>query len=55
MLEDISEEDISVKQVDESDEYMSVFFVFDSVLENSGMHSQTALQLFKNIQNESLQ
>ncbi len=55
MLQDISEEEIEVKKADESDEYMSVFFVFDSVLENGGMHSQTALQLFKQIQSESLQ
>ena len=55
MLQTIPEDDLGPKRAEESDEYMSVFFVFDSVLENSGMHSQTALQLFKQIQNESLQ
>ncbi|MEF8873554.1 MAG: hypothetical protein V5A88_02660 [Candidatus Thermoplasmatota archaeon] len=55
MLQNISEMDDKVEKGSESDEYMTVFFVFDSVLENSGMQSQAALQLFKNIQNESLQ
>jgi len=55
MLLDMSEEDLEVREVDESDEYMSVFFVFDSLLENSEMHSQAAVQLFKQIQSESLQ
>ncbi len=52
---DISEIDDEFVEMNESDEYMTVFFVFDSVLENSGMESQAALQLFKDIQNESLQ
>ncbi|GEM_PF-2583440 len=55
MLENISEMDARVVEVNESDEYMTVFFVFDSVLENGGMQSQAALDLFKTIQNESLQ
>ncbi len=55
MLQDASDFDGNVVQIEGSDEYMTVFFVFDSVLENGGMHSQTLLELFKDIQNESLQ
>ncbi|MBS3816770.1 MAG: hypothetical protein KGY76_04315 [Candidatus Thermoplasmatota archaeon] len=55
MLQNSTEIEIEQDEASESDEYMTVFFVFDSVLENSGMQSQTALELFKNIQNESLQ
>ncbi|MFP3872687.1 MAG: hypothetical protein ACOCTR_06160 [Candidatus Natronoplasma sp.] len=55
MLENISDMQEGTVEINESDEYMTVFFVFDSVLENGGMQSQTALQIFKNIQNESLQ
>ena len=55
MLENISESEIEVQTVDESDEYTTVFFVFDSVLKNSSMESQAAVELFKNIQSQSLQ
>ncbi|MEF8832097.1 MAG: hypothetical protein V5A66_01090 [Candidatus Thermoplasmatota archaeon] len=55
MLEDISESEEEVQTVDKSDEYKTVFFVFDSVLKNSSMESQAAVQLFKNIQSQSLQ
>lgn len=55
MLENISEEEIGPGEMDKADEYRNVFFVFDSVLENSEMRSQTALQLFKDIQSETLQ
>ncbi len=57
MIEDISKEEEKVENKKRvgSDEYMTVFFVFDSVLENSDMQSQMALQLFKKIQSQSLQ
>jgi len=56
MLEYISEEsEIELQIVDESDEYTTVFFVFDSVLKNSGMEAQAAVELFKNIQRQSFQ
>ncbi|MFP4000676.1 MAG: hypothetical protein ACLFU5_02100 [Thermoplasmata archaeon] len=55
MMEEISESDLHVKTAEKSDEYTSVFFVFDSVLKNSEIQSQAALELFKNIQSQSLQ
>ncbi len=55
MMEEISESDLQVKMADKSDEYMTVFFVFDSVLKNSDIQSQAALELFENIQSQSLQ
>ncbi len=55
MIEDISKEDMETKKTGGSDDYMTVFFVFDSVLENSDMQSQMALQIFKKIQSQSLQ
>ena len=55
MMEDISETEMEIQTIDESDEYTTVFFVFDSVLKNSGMESQAAVELFKNIQSQSLQ
>jgi len=55
MIEDISETEMEIQTIDESDEYTTVFFVFDSVLKNSGMESQAAVELFKNIQSQSLQ
>lgn len=39
----------------EAEQFMTVFFIFDSVLEKSELESQAALQLFKKIQSESLQ
>lgn len=38
-----------------SDEYTTMFFVFDSVLESSDIQSQTAIQIFKHIQDQTLQ
>jgi len=55
MLEKKSETDLQVSTVDKSDEYMTVFFVFDSVLKNSEIQSQAAIELFENIQSQSLQ
>lgn len=55
MLENISESEEEVQPVDKSDEYKTVFFVFDSVLKNSQLESQDAVKLFKNIQSQSLQ
>lgn len=55
MMEEISESDLQVKKADKSDEYTTVFFVFDSVLKNSEIQSQAALELFENIQSQSLQ
>ncbi|MBS3782104.1 MAG: hypothetical protein KGY66_08420 [Candidatus Thermoplasmatota archaeon] len=55
MLETDSKSEIQIQTVDESDEYTTVFFVFDSVLKNSGMESRAAVDLFKNIQSQSLQ
>ncbi len=52
MIDDYKEEDLV--EVAGSDRFMTVFFVFDSVLENSEMHSNAALDLFKKIQSESL-
>ncbi len=52
MIDDYKEEDLV--EVGGSDRFMTVFFVFDSVLENSEMHSNAALDLFKKIQSESL-
>ncbi|MFW5903870.1 MAG: hypothetical protein ACOC89_00180 [Candidatus Saliniplasma sp.] len=51
-LDDIEEDEVA--EVDGADKFMTVFFVFDSVLENSEMHSNAALELFKKIQSESL-
>lgn len=42
-------------EMDEADRFMTVFFVFDSVLDKSEIRSQAALDLFKKIQSESLQ
>ncbi len=50
--DEYDEKDIS--GIGESDRFMTVFFVFDTVLENSEMHSNAALNLFKKIQSESL-
>ncbi len=36
-------------------EYLRMFFVFDSVLETSGMGSSDAVELFELIQQQSLQ
>ncbi len=41
-------------EVEGAEKFMTVFFVFDSVLENSEMKSNAALELFKKIQSESL-
>ncbi len=43
------------RQVDRTEQFMTVFFVFDSVLENSAMESQEALELFKRIQKQTFQ
>ncbi|MFO7792614.1 MAG: hypothetical protein R6W73_06495 [Candidatus Saliniplasma sp.] len=51
-FDESDEEDIA--EVEESDKFMTVFFVFDSVLENSEMQTNAALELFKKIQSESL-
>ena len=50
--DEIDEEEVVAVQG--SDKFMTVFFVFDSVLENSEMHSNAALDLFKKIQSETL-
>ncbi len=50
---DISENNLTLEA--QSDDYITMFFLFDSVLENSEIQSQTAIQLFKNIQNQGLQ
>ncbi|MGM0404888.1 MAG: hypothetical protein ACQEQM_01940 [Thermoplasmatota archaeon] len=50
--DEIDEEEVVT--VEGSDKFMTVFFVFDSVLENSEMHSNAALELFKKIQSETL-
>lgn len=52
MHDEIGEEEI---EFSEADRFMTVFFVFDSVLDKSEMRSQAALELFKKIQSESLQ
>ncbi|MFW6141343.1 MAG: hypothetical protein ACOC53_02135 [Candidatus Saliniplasma sp.] len=51
-LDDIEEDEVA--EVNGADKFMTVFFVFDSVLENSEMQSNAALELFKKIQSESL-
>ncbi|MFW6040945.1 MAG: hypothetical protein ACOC85_03830 [Thermoplasmatota archaeon] len=43
------------QELSNSEQYMTVFFLFDSVIENSEIHSQAAVELFKKIQLESLQ
>ncbi len=50
--DDIEEDE--VVEVEGADKFMTVFFVFDSVLENSEMRSNAALELFKKIQSQSL-
>ena len=41
--------------IDDSEQFMTVFFLFDSVLQNNEIESQAAIELFKKIQSESLQ
>jgi len=46
---------IENEEIDESDQYMTMFFVFDNVVENQDMQAQMALELFKKIQKQTLQ
>ncbi len=41
--------------IDEADQYRTVFFMFDSVLQNGEIDSQAALKLFNKIQSDALQ
>ncbi|MFP4050198.1 MAG: hypothetical protein ACLFVB_00485 [Thermoplasmata archaeon] len=46
---------IENEDIDESDQFMTMFFVFDNVVENGDMQAQMALELFKKIQKQTLQ
>ncbi len=41
-------------QIEEGSQYMTLFFVFDSMVEKADVETQTAFQLFKKIQNQTL-
>jgi len=41
-------------QMGEGSQYMTLFFVFDSMVEKPDVETQMALQLFKKIQNGTL-
>lgn len=47
--------DTQEMDVDEADQYRTVFFMFDSVIQNGELDSQAALKLFNKIQSDALQ
>ncbi len=54
MFEEFDFDSDSSMDID-SIEYLRMFFIFDSVLEASGMDSHDAVELFELIQQQSLQ
>lgn len=52
-MDDIEVEVIG-PQMSEGGQYMTLFFVFDSMVEKMDIESYTAFQLFRKIQNQTL-